>query len=193
MPVALILRVIFWLWFAGAVAAGHWLVLQRLPPFAVPLVAPALAGLLLVLLFRIPPLRAWIESVDLRILVLWHVSRLVGIYFLFLHLRGELPRAFAAVAGAGDLIVAVMALPVALAPLESPTRLRAIRIWSIVSFVTLLLIVFTLVRLHLSSPWSLLALTRLPLCLYLTFLLPLLIAAQVVLLLRSAAHAPRSP
>lgn len=190
MSAALILRVIFWSWFAGAVAAGHFLVFARQPPLVLPVTILALAGLLLVLLFRIPVLRAWLESTDLRLLVLLHASRLVGVYFLILHQQGDLPRAFAAIAGAGDLVVGAMALPVALAPLADAARLRAIRIWSIVSLVTLLLIVFTLARLNLSSPLSMLALTRLPLCLYATFLLPLLIAAQVVVLLRSAAPSP---
>jgi hypothetical protein len=190
MSAALILRLVFWLWFAGAVAAGHWLILARLPPLALPAVILAIAGLPLVLAFRIPALRAWIESVDLRTLVLLHVTRLVGLYFLWLHQQGDLPRAFVAVAGAGDLIIAVMALPVALAPLPDATRLRAIRIWSIVSFITLLLIVFTVARLNYASPLSLLVLTRLPLCLYLVFLLPLLLASQAVVLIRCSTPPP---
>jgi hypothetical protein len=190
MPAALILRLVFWLWFAGAVAAGHWLILARLPPLALPAVILAIAGLPLVLAFRIPALRAWIESVDLRTLVLLHVTRFVGLYFLWLHQQGDLPRAFVAVAGAGDLIIAVMALPVALAPLPDATRLRAIRIWSVVSFITLLLIVFTVARLNYASPLSLLVLTRLPLCLYLVFLLPLLLASQAVVLIRCSAPPP---
>lgn len=190
MSAALFLRLVFWLWFAGAVAAGHWLVLTRLPPLALPALILAAAGLPLVIAFRIPAVRAWIESVDLRTLVLLHAIRFLGLYFLWRHQQGDLPRAFAAVAGAGDLIVAVMALPVALAPLPDATRLRAIRIWSVVSFVTLLLIVFTVARLHYASPLSLLVLTRLPLCLYLVFLLPLLLASQAVLLIRCSAPPP---
>ena len=49
-----------------------------------------------------------------------------------------LPRGLALFAGAGDLIVAVMALPVAFAPMAEEVRARAIRIWSIVSLASLL-------------------------------------------------------
>ena len=35
MPVTLLLRVFFWLWFGAAVAAGRSLVLQRIPPLAI--------------------------------------------------------------------------------------------------------------------------------------------------------------
>jgi hypothetical protein len=190
MPAALFLRLVFWLWFAGAVAAGHWLVLARLPPLALPAVILAAAGLPLALAWRLPALRAWVESIDLRALVLLHVTRLIGLYFLWQHQQGDLPRAFVAVAGVGDVIIAVMALPVALAPLPDAARLRAIRIWSVVSFITLLLIVFTVARLNHASPLSLLVLTRLPLSLYLTFLLPLLLASQALVLLRCSAPPP---
>jgi hypothetical protein len=187
MPVALLLRAFFWLWFGGAIAAGHWLLLPRLPALALPAIILALSGLLLVVFLRVPGLRDWTASLDVRALVLLHVSRLVGLYFLFLHQQGELPRAFAVPAGAGEIVIAVMALPVVFAPLSAAGRQRAIRIWSIVGFVNLLLVVFTLARLLLVSPAQLRALTQLPLSLHPTFLLPLLLAAHGVVLLRPTA------
>jgi hypothetical protein len=155
MSAALFVRAVFWLWFGGAVAASHWLVLRRLPPVAVPLFVVLISGALVLILFRVAALRAWLEAMDLRALVLLHVSRLLGIYFLILHRDGEIPRAFAVTAGAAEIAIAVMALPVVFAPLEPAARLRAIRIWSIVGLVTLLLIVFTILRLNLSTPWQL--------------------------------------
>ena len=187
MSAALFFRAFFWLWFAGAVAVGQWLVLPRRPPVAIPLLILALAGLLVTAFLHLRTVRGWLEAVDLRTLVLLHVSRLIGVYFLFLHQRGELPRAFAVTAGAGEIVVAVMALPVALAPLEDALRRRAIRIWSIVGAITMLLAVFTMLRLNLSAPWQLHALTRLPLSLYPTFFMPLLLAAQLVVLIRSTS------
>jgi hypothetical protein len=187
MSVALLVRAIFWLWFIGAVAAGHWLLLQRLPALALPAIILVLSGALLTAFLRLPGLRGWTESLDTRALVLLHVSRLVGVYFLVLHQRGELPRAFAMPAGVGEIVIAVMALPVVFAPLADASRQRAIRIWSIVGFVTLLLVIFTLTRLLLAHPAQLRALTQLPLSLHPTFLLPLLLATHVVVLLRTTA------
>lgn len=185
MSVALLVRALFWLWFLGAVAAGHWLLLQRLPALALPAIILALSGALLAVFLRLPGLRDWTETVDLRALVLLHVSRLVGVYFLVLHERGELPRAFAVPAGVGEVVIAVMALPVVFAPLAAASRQRAIRIWSIVGFVNLLFVVFALTRLLLAHPAQLRALTQLPLSLHPTFLLPLLLAAHVIVLLRT--------
>ena len=184
MSAALLVRAFFWLWFAGAVAAGHWLVLQRLPPVAVPFVPVALGSALLAAYFRISALRAWIDTIEVRTLVLLHVSRLIGVYLLVLQQRGELPRAFAIPGGIGDIVVAVMALPIVFAPLEEDLRRRAIRIWNIVGLIATLLLVVTVARLNLNQPGELRLLTELPLSLLPTFLLPLIIATHVMIFLR---------
>lgn len=186
MTVALFVRAFFWIWFAGAVAAGHWLLLQRLPPPAVPALVVALSAGLAMLAFRVPQIRAWLDSVDVRSLVLLHVSRLVAAYFLILFQRGELPRAFAIPGGLGEIVVGVMALPVVFAPLDEHGRQRAVRIWNVVGLINILLVVFTITRLNLTLPWQLRPLTELPLSLYPTFLLPLLLTSHVVLLHRTS-------
>jgi hypothetical protein len=186
MSAALFARLLLWLWFGAAVAAGHFLVLARLPAFAM---QGVLAGTTLVLLYayvRFSGVRGWIDSIDLRALVLLHVSRFVGIYFLILHQRGELPRAFAVPGGIGDIIVATMALPVALAPLDPPLRRRAILIWNVVGFFDILMVIITATRLNLEHPGQLRALTYLPLSLLPTFLVPLIIATHVFIFVRIA-------
>ena len=57
-----------------------------------------------------PTLRRFVETVDLRALMLFHLTRFVGFYFLALHARGELPWAFAVPGGWGDIVVAASAL-----------------------------------------------------------------------------------
>lgn len=185
MSVALLVRAFFWLWFAGAVAVGHWLVLQRLAPVAVALVPVALGGVLLIAYFRISALRAWVEGIDVRALILVHVSRLIGVYLLMLQQQGALPRAFAIPAGIGDIVVAVMALPIVFAPLEEDLRRRAIRIWSVVGLIETLLILVTVARLNLREPGELRLLTELPLSFLPTLLLPLIIATHVIILHRT--------
>ena len=182
MSVALLLRVLLWGWFFAAVAAGHWLALRHLPPAAVAGLAPALAALLWMLTRRVSALRDWCDALDPRALVLLQVVRASGLYFLISEGAAELPRGLALIAGAGDLVVAVMALPVALAPISGEARARAIRIWSVVSLLSLLASAGELVRLGVAEPLRLLPFAVLPLSLYPTFLLPLLLAAQAVLL-----------
>lgn len=191
MPVALLVRVAFWLWFGAALAAGYFLALQRVSPLATPGIILALTTLLLWAYFRSAPLRAWVDALDLRSLVLLHVTRFVGIYLLILYQRGGLPRSLLVPGGLADIIVATMALPVALAPLDPGARHRAIRIWNIVGLVGMLFAILTIARLSLTAPLHLRVLTHLPLSLLPTFLLPLLLATHFALFVRTARE-PRS-
>jgi hypothetical protein len=192
MGAAVFVRLLFWLWFAGAIALGHFRVLTRLPVFGLPAIVLGLTALLLAAYFRIRPLRAWVDGLNVRSLVLVHVTRFIGIYFLILFQRGELPRAFAVPAGMGDIVIATMALPVALAPIEATARLRAIVIWNVVGLVDLLLILFTAVRINLSAPLHLLPLMQLPLSLVPTLLVPLWLATHVIIFVRAVNERPSS-
>jgi hypothetical protein len=190
MSTSLAVRLVVWSWFAAALLVGQQLVLQRLPPAAGPGILLGLTALLLLAYFRLAPARAWVDALDLRALVFVHVTRFVGIYFLLLYRRGELPYAFAVPGGVGDIIVALFALAVVIAPLDESRRRRVVMIWNVVGFVDILLVVLTAVRLNLADPSQLHALTRLPLSLLPTFLVPLIIASHVVIFVRIArAHA----
>jgi hypothetical protein len=186
MPVSLLVRVVLWIWFLASIAVGQFLLLQRLPPMGLQAIILVLTIAVLLAYFRIPALRTWVDALELRSLVLIHVTRFVGIYFLILFERGELPRAFAVPGGIGDIIVATMALPVALAPLEEATRRRAIVIWNVVGFVDILVVVLTATRINLSTPGALRALTHLPLSLLPTFLVPLIIATHIIIFTRAS-------
>src|SRR5688500_8740012 len=185
MPVSLVVRLFFWLWFGAAVAAGHFLVLQRVPPVVAPLAPIAIAALLVLVYARISLVRTWVDSLDLRVLVLLHVTRFVGVYLLVLFQRGELPRAFAVTGGVTDILVATMALPIALAPLNEGLRTRAMVIWNVVGFVGLALATLSAARIILASPTQLRSLTYLPLSLLPTFLMPLLLATHVIIFART--------
>ncbi|MGH7957326.1 MAG: hypothetical protein ACREH8_09970 [Opitutaceae bacterium] len=181
MPVSLLVRIFFWSWFGAAIAAGHFLVLQRLPPVATPVVAFAVAAPLLLAYYRISAVHAWVDSLDLRTLVLVNVTRFVGLYLLVQYQRGELPRAFAMYGGVTDLVVATMALPLAFAPVEETARHRGIVIWNVVGFAGVVIATIAAVRINLVHPMPLRALTHLPLSLLPTFLTPLLLAIHVII------------
>ncbi len=186
MPVAVVVRIVFWAWFFAAVFAGQQRLLQRLPAPAAQLILFGLTAVLLFAYFRLKPLREWIDRIDLRSIVLMHASRLVGIYFLLLYRDGALPYAFAVPGGIGDIVVAVSALLIVFLPLGYERRSRFITIWNVVGFTDILLVIFTAVRLNLTAPWSVRALTQLPLCLLPTFLVPLIVATHVVIFVRVA-------
>jgi hypothetical protein len=181
---ALIVRTILWLWFAAAVAAGYLLLLRRIAPSAIPLVILGLTALVLYAYFRLPGLRDWIDGLDPRALVQLHLTRFVGVYFLYLFNRGELPYAFAVPAGIGDIIVAVLALALIAIPLE-PSRLRPyLTRWNLIGLIDIILVVVSAVRINSADPTQLRALTYLPLSLLPTFLVPLIIATHIMIFAR---------
>ena len=186
MSIPVVIRLVFWCWFAAAVLAGQQRVLQRLPPFATQGILIGLTALLLLGYFRLAALRDWVNRLDFRSLVLVHVSRCVGIYFLLLYARGELPYAFAVPGGVGDSIVALGALLIVFLPLGYERRQRLIYIWNVVGFIDIMLIVGTAIRFNLTDSSQLHALTRLPLSLLPTFLVPLIIATHLVIFTRIA-------
>jgi hypothetical protein len=184
MSVALAVRVIVWLWLFAALAAGYFGVLQKLPLPAVQGILVALTGALVLAYRTIAPFRRWIGELDLRALVLLHVTRFVGFYLIALYRKGILPYAFAVPAGVGDVAVAVLALVVAFYPFSEAARPRAIYIWNVVGLIDILLVVFSAARIGLTGSRELYALTYLPLSLLPTFLVPLIIASHLAIFAR---------
>jgi hypothetical protein len=185
MLASFLVRMFFWLWFGAAIATGHFLVLQRTPPLAMHGIIVGLVALIVFAYLRVAAVRQWVDALDLRALVLLHVTRFLGIYLLVLYQRGELPRAFALPGGMTDILVATMALPVALAPIDEESRHRAIVIWNTVGLVGILLSLVTVLRINLADPSQLRALTHLPLSLLPTLLMPLMIATHVIIFIRT--------
>ena len=184
MPTALVVRLIFWTWLGAAFFVGQQLLLQGHPPLAIAACVLGLTTVLLYSYFRLAAVRSWVDALDLRTLVLLHVSRFVGIYFLILYRRGVLPYDFAIPGGIGDIIVAALALAIVVVPLTTATGERMIRIWNIIGLVDIALVVLTAARLNLADPIQMRALTYLPLSLLPTFLVPLIIATHVIIYVR---------
>jgi hypothetical protein len=174
-------------WLAAAVlvvAAGGLRVAP--PPFPQAVLAGVTAAALL-WTWASPAVRAWALTVDPRGLVLYHVTRFVGVYFLVLHARGELPWAFAVPGGWGDILVAAGAVAVAAAaPRSGPGGFWAYGAWNAVGLIDILGVVATAARLALTEPGSMRALTEWPLGLLVTYVVPLIIVSHVVLFARLA-------
>jgi hypothetical protein len=182
-------------WLGVALLAGASGVVARLVPSGLPVVLFALTALLLAVTALPTPFRTFAASIDVRVLVLVHVTRFVGLYFLVLYGRGELPWAFAVPGGWGDVIVAAGALLLAafVRPETAPGR-RAYLAWNVVGLVDILGVVLTAARLALADPGSMRALLRLPLSLLPTFLVPIIVATHVVMLVRLVLRpGPRRP
>ncbi len=184
MQTPLVTRLALWLWLVAALLVGRLELLARLPMPAIQGILIGLTVLLIVVHRGSETFRAWANALPLRSIVLLHITRFVGIYFIWLYQRGELPYAFAVPGGLGDILVATLALVVAFAPFGPPTRRRAIFVWNVIGLIDIVLVVLTAARLGLANAASMHALTHLPLSLLPTFLVPLIIATHVLVFAR---------
>lgn len=184
MIAALLPRLFLWLWFFAALLGGPQLLL-RLPPAGLPVAIVLMTVAVIRLSYRAPALRAWIDQLSLRVLILVHVTRIAGVGLLVLHLRGSLDGDFATPIGLGELAIGIMAIPVALAPLGTSQRQRALTIWTIAGITELALAVALAQRVASADPDFLRALATPPCVAIPLFAIPLFAASHLELLLRS--------
>ena len=126
--------------------------------------------------------RKWIFEINLNYLVLIHITRFVGFYFLILYSEGRLPYDFAVKGGWGDIVVATAAFLILIVYLiRKSVSSYAYNIWNIVGLLDILFVVFTASRLALKDPESMSELLILPLSLLPTFLVPLIIYTHLII------------
>jgi hypothetical protein len=169
-------------WFVVAFGLGAAGVFKDIRPPLPQIILATLTAAVLILFWTPTPFRRWALAVDPRALVLIHVTRFVGFYFLWLYSRGELPWAFAVPGGWGDVAVAATAILVCL--LTRPdvgSGCGVLIAWNVFGLVDILMVVATAVRLAVADPGSMAALLRLPLSLLISFLVPIIIATHVII------------
>ncbi len=170
------------------VAGGSGLLRSVRPPVPLILIL-SLTAVVLLVFWQSSRFHAWALNVDIRALVLIHASRFVGIYFLILYARGELPYAFAVPGGIGDIGVAAAAVPVSLFWRTRWTAARrALFAWNVCGLIDILLVVAMAARLGMADPESMGALLTLPLSLLPTFLVPIIISTHIIIFARLRAN-----
>jgi len=171
-------------WLCFAVGLSGWL--HDASAQAVAATVWTLTALVLFACWKISPIRVWALNVDVRWLVLLHVTRLfAGAYFLVLCQRGQLPCGFARPAGWGDIVIAVLALAV-LGTTRTQFAKTLLLTWNALGLVDIIFVVLSALRFGLNDWQSMHALRELPLSLFPTFLVPLIIASHVLIFVRLA-------
>jgi hypothetical protein len=169
-------------WLCFAVGLSGWFHDATAP--AVAATVWTLTALVLLACWKIGPIKAFALNVDLRWLVLFHVTRFfAGVYFLVLCQRGQLPYGFARPAGWGDIVVAVLALAV-LGATRTHFAKTLFLTWNTLGLIDIIFVVFSALRFGLKDWQSMLALRELPLSLLPTFLVPLIVASHVLIFVR---------
>lgn len=112
------------------------------PP--VPIVPIGLFGPIITMVLlhrRRASLRAWLDSLDTRVLVGWHLLRApIGVWFLMAYQRGELPGELALLAGWGDIAAGLGA---ALLLLPGWARPKLVGVWNVLAAIDIVLVVGT--------------------------------------------------
>jgi hypothetical protein len=175
-----------WICLAAGAGVAGWL--ERANAQVVAGIVWTLTALALGACWKVARLRRWAMKIDLRWLVLLHLTRFVGFYFFLLCSRGELPFAFAAPAGSGDIIVAVFAT--LLLVLSGARNWSILIIWNTIGLTDILFVVMLALRLGLENRQSMHALREFPLSLLPTFLVPLIIGSHVLIFIRAARRKP---
>jgi hypothetical protein len=171
-------------WFALAVSAGATGAFAALHPPIPQIILIGLTAALLAAFYRVKDFRSWLLAISPRYLVLIHLTRFVGAYFLFLHSRGQMPYAFAVPAGWGDLLVAGTALAILSISPNLVAGRQCYLLWNAIGLADILFVVVVAARLALSRPESMHALVVLPLSLLPTFLVPIIIASHIILFIK---------
>jgi hypothetical protein len=175
---------------------------SKIPTIQVGLLIPIVAGILLFSIWQ--PFRRVIEAVPQQWLVGLQFYRTLGVIFLVLYAIGRLPAVFAIPAGAGDVLVGLLAPLVAIAQTrKSPQANSLLRAWNLLGLADL---VVALTTGFLTSPSALqrfafdapnVLVSRYPLVMVPVFLVPLAILLHLASLHKlrhtETAQITRSP
>lgn len=168
-------------WFVLAlISSASWLRLASAPAIAI--IVWSLTAIVMLLWWRVPLVRSWVDSLPLRALIVLHLCRFVGFYFLILGREGRLPEAFAFPAGVGDIAVAFVALALVASRLVQSRWL--VIAWNILGLADIIAVVFNALRCGLRDWQSMAALRELPLAMLPTFFVPLILASHILIFVR---------
>jgi hypothetical protein len=156
---------------------------SRAPAGAVPIVVFGLSIVAVVVAKRVPAVRNAIRGTSTRALLRVHLVRFVGIAFLWLNARGQLPVEFAQRAGWGDIAAAVGAIVLLLWPAGVSFR-RGLFVWNGLAALDLFVAVGTATWLNQTRPGSMATMLTLPFALVPLWIVPILFMTHAELLRR---------
>ena len=172
------------LWFVGAIALAASGQLAALAPPIPQAIFGGLTAAVILSGVAFPGFRVWVAGLNIRQIIFFHVTRFVGIWFLILAARGELPGAWAIPAGWGDIAIATAALLITLFVPDLHAHRGLVMGWNLLGLLDLLFVVATAARTAMLDRAGMATLMHLPLAMVPLFFVPLLIASHVLLFFR---------
>ncbi len=181
-------------WAAAALALGGSGALSSLPPAVVPGLIWGPVVIAVLLARREGRFRAWLVSVDLRLIVWSHVGRVYfGIMFL-IDAGLRVPEIFARVAGPGDILVGILALPAGFLAADPAHHKRWLFAWNLVAFFDILIAFATAQKLLFITPDPRMKtlLTGLPYAALPLFVVPFILMSHALLFWRLGRQVSRN-
>jgi len=183
------------IWFLSVATIGHAGLLVGAPALLTGGYVATTTGILCILALAVQPFRSWLVQLDLRLLVLMHFARFVGIAFLVSSASADgLPDLFANRAGYGDIFAAITALALAVGflPVTNQFRRQLLMIWNIVGMLDLFLAVGTGVSIQLSGSEAMAPIVTAPLMYIPFYFVPLLLFIHLMIFYRLATGTARA-
>jgi len=174
----MVVQVILIIWLIIAIAVAKLGVLTKVPPVSIQIILICLTIICISAYLLSVKFREFINRIGARGILVIHLVRYVGVYFLYLYSLGRLPYDFAVKGGWGDIAVAVFATVLLVIP-GLYKRKSLLLIWNTLGLLDIIFVVATAGRINMSSPDLLYELTVLPLSLLPTFIVPLIISTHV--------------
>jgi hypothetical protein len=187
-----VVAIVLLLWFLAVAAVGHAGLLVGSTFAVIGGYVAATTVLLCVLGLTIPALRGWLRGLPLRLLVLMHILRFIGVAFLVSSAApGGLSDTFAKRAGYGDIFAAITALVLAIGflPAVSRPRRQMLLAWNVLGLADLLVAVGTNFSIQLSGSPAMAPLVTAPLVYVPFYFVPLLLFVHLVIFYRLATGA----
>ena len=179
-------------WFLVALFLGETGILGVVPGPAPQIALWVTTLLLLGCCLLLPAANTLVMTVPLKALLAIHLTRLVGIYFLYLHSRGQLPESFAVPAGWGDIAAACGALVLILWPRLVEKRWLLLA-WNTLALADILFVLSSGMRMTGADRYLLLeALTTLPLSFLPLMVVPLILTTHLLIYIRAWRSAPKT-
>ncbi|MGI9534124.1 MAG: hypothetical protein ACR2NW_04165 [Thermodesulfobacteriota bacterium] len=174
----MVVQVILIIWLILAIVIAKLGVLKEIPPVSIQIILFALTLLCILSYLLSIKFREFINRIGVKGILIFHLVRFVGFYFLYLYSLNRLPYDFAVKGGWGDIAVAVFASVILMVPVLLQ-RKGILLAWNIFGLIDIIFVVATAGRINMSNPGELFELTVLPLSLLPTFVVPLIISTHV--------------
>lgn len=177
-------------WLLVALFAGETHLLATLPGPAPQAALWGITAAMLLALWTVRSVRSWAMELPVKALIAVHLLRFVGIYFLHLNTRGELPAAFAIPAGWGDIAAAAGAAVLLMIPRLQGKR-WLVAAWNTLALADILLVVTSGARMADGDRLILMErLTELPLSFLPLMVVPMIITTHVLIFTRIWKQTP---